>query len=165
MTWSSSVAVASGLPVLLPLPLGAGCWGQERARERARARARARANERESTRTGGHEEGESKRAGGPWRTTTPTRPPSLTRAHTRPRTRARNQPHVFTPTAHENKHHQFFGPHLGVLFMRRELALRLSPYKLRPSSDQLPSLANCQVFLRVLRRAYACVCGPCAACR
>ena len=40
---------------------------------------------------------------------------------------------------------KFFGPHVGVLFVRRPLALRLSPYKLRPSSDALPGYSNCQV--------------------
>ena len=40
---------------------------------------------------------------------------------------------------------KFFGPHVGMLFVRRPLALRLSPYKLRPSSDALPGYSNCQV--------------------
>ncbi|HEY7755761.1 MAG TPA: cysteine desulfurase-like protein [Actinomycetota bacterium] len=35
--------------------------------------------------------------------------------------------------------YKIFGPHLGVLFGRRELLARLKPYKVRPASDALPS--------------------------
>lgn len=34
--------------------------------------------------------------------------------------------------------YKFFGPHLGVLYGRRELLENIRPYKLRPSTDQLP---------------------------
>jgi selenocysteine lyase/cysteine desulfurase len=37
-----------------------------------------------------------------------------------------------------------FGPRAGVLYLRRELGEELLPYKLRPSSDVLPSYGNCQ---------------------
>ena len=40
--------------------------------------------------------------------------------------------------------YKFFGPHVGTLFVRRPWALRLTPYKLRPSSDELPGYINCQ---------------------
>ncbi len=33
----------------------------------------------------------------------------------------------------------------GVLYLARELGESLRPYKLRPSSDELPSRDNCQV--------------------
>lgn len=34
--------------------------------------------------------------------------------------------------------YKFFGPHAGVLYGRRELLQRLKPYKVRPSSENLP---------------------------
>ncbi len=34
--------------------------------------------------------------------------------------------------------YKIFGPHLGVLFGRRDLLTRLRPYKVRPASDELP---------------------------
>lgn len=34
--------------------------------------------------------------------------------------------------------YKFYGPHLGILYGRRELLQRLHPYKVRPASDQLP---------------------------
>jgi len=34
--------------------------------------------------------------------------------------------------------YKIFGPHLGILFGRRELLTSLRPYKLRPASDDLP---------------------------
>ncbi len=34
--------------------------------------------------------------------------------------------------------YKIFGPHLGILFGRRELLSRLRPYKVRPASDALP---------------------------
>ncbi len=34
--------------------------------------------------------------------------------------------------------YKIFGPHLGILFGRRELLSRLMPYKVRPASDELP---------------------------
>ncbi len=34
--------------------------------------------------------------------------------------------------------YKIFGPHLGILFGRRELLRSLTPYKVRPASDQLP---------------------------
>lgn len=34
--------------------------------------------------------------------------------------------------------YKIFGPHLGVLFGRRELLTRLGPYKVRPASEELP---------------------------
>jgi cysteine desulfurase family protein (TIGR01976 family) len=34
--------------------------------------------------------------------------------------------------------YKFFGPHLGILYGKRELLDRLSPYKVRPSSDNSP---------------------------
>ncbi|MCP3980467.1 MAG: cysteine desulfurase-like protein [bacterium] len=34
--------------------------------------------------------------------------------------------------------YKFFGPHMGVLWGRRELLEELTPYKLRPSADTLP---------------------------
>jgi cysteine desulfurase family protein (TIGR01976 family) len=34
--------------------------------------------------------------------------------------------------------YKFFGPHVGLLWGRRELLERLSPYKVRPASDSLP---------------------------
>lgn len=34
--------------------------------------------------------------------------------------------------------YKFFGPHLGVMWGRRERLAQLQPYKLRPSSDELP---------------------------
>jgi cysteine desulfurase family protein (TIGR01976 family) len=34
--------------------------------------------------------------------------------------------------------YKIFGPHLGILFGRRELLTSLAPYKLRPASDELP---------------------------
>lgn len=35
--------------------------------------------------------------------------------------------------------YKFYGPHLGLLYGRRELLERLHPYKVRPASDLLPS--------------------------
>jgi len=35
--------------------------------------------------------------------------------------------------------YKFYGPHIGLLYGRRELLQRLRPYKVRPASDQLPS--------------------------
>ncbi|GBC86771.1 Cysteine desulfurase SufS [bacterium HR12] len=35
--------------------------------------------------------------------------------------------------------YKVFGPHLGILFGRRELLERLTPYKVRPAPDELPS--------------------------
>jgi cysteine desulfurase family protein (TIGR01976 family) len=35
--------------------------------------------------------------------------------------------------------YKIFGPHLGILFGRRELLTRLRPYKLRPASDEIPN--------------------------
>lgn len=35
--------------------------------------------------------------------------------------------------------YKFYGPHLGILYGRRELLERLHPYKVRPASDELPS--------------------------
>jgi cysteine desulfurase family protein (TIGR01976 family) len=35
--------------------------------------------------------------------------------------------------------YKFYGPHQGILYGRRELLQRLRPYKVRPSSDELPS--------------------------
>jgi selenocysteine lyase/cysteine desulfurase len=34
--------------------------------------------------------------------------------------------------------YKIFGPHLGILYGRRELLERLDPYKVRPASDALP---------------------------
>jgi cysteine desulfurase family protein (TIGR01976 family) len=34
--------------------------------------------------------------------------------------------------------YKFFGPHMGALYGRRELMLRLRPYKVRPAPDTLP---------------------------
>jgi len=34
--------------------------------------------------------------------------------------------------------YKFYGPHQGILYGRRELLERLRPYKVRPSSDELP---------------------------
>jgi len=34
--------------------------------------------------------------------------------------------------------YKIFGPHLGILFGRRELLASLRPYKLRPASDEIP---------------------------
>lgn len=34
--------------------------------------------------------------------------------------------------------YKIFGPHLGILFGRRELLTALRPYKLRPASDEIP---------------------------
>jgi cysteine desulfurase family protein (TIGR01976 family) len=34
--------------------------------------------------------------------------------------------------------YKFFGPHLGVLFARRELLAEWTPYKVRPASDEIP---------------------------
>ena len=34
--------------------------------------------------------------------------------------------------------YKIFGPHLGIMFGRRELLTLLRPYKLRPASDQIP---------------------------
>ncbi len=34
--------------------------------------------------------------------------------------------------------YKFYGPHIGLLYGRRELLQRLRPYKVRPASDQLP---------------------------
>jgi cysteine desulfurase family protein (TIGR01976 family) len=34
--------------------------------------------------------------------------------------------------------YKIFGPHLGVLFARRDLLTRLTPYKVRPASEDLP---------------------------
>jgi cysteine desulfurase family protein (TIGR01976 family) len=34
--------------------------------------------------------------------------------------------------------YKFFGPHLGILYGKRELLARLSPYKVRPASDENP---------------------------
>jgi len=34
--------------------------------------------------------------------------------------------------------YKFFGPHMGVLYGKRELLRRLSPYKLRANSDEVP---------------------------
>jgi cysteine desulfurase family protein (TIGR01976 family) len=34
--------------------------------------------------------------------------------------------------------YKFFGPHMGALYGRRELMLRLRPYKVRPAPDKLP---------------------------
>ena len=80
-----------------------------------------------------------------------TNPPPLSHACTRALSHTCTQQRVFTPTAHQKKiANQFFGPHVGVLYLRRALALRLAPYKLRPSSDELPSLLNCQVCTPVL---------------
>jgi len=35
--------------------------------------------------------------------------------------------------------YKFYGPHLGLLYGRRELLQRLRPYKVRPATDELPS--------------------------
>ncbi|MDQ6883702.1 MAG: cysteine desulfurase-like protein [Candidatus Dormibacteraeota bacterium] len=35
--------------------------------------------------------------------------------------------------------YKFYGPHLGILYGRRELLERLRPYKVRPATDELPS--------------------------
>lgn len=35
--------------------------------------------------------------------------------------------------------YKFFGPHIGILYGRRELLESLRPYKLRPCSDELPA--------------------------
>jgi cysteine desulfurase family protein (TIGR01976 family) len=35
--------------------------------------------------------------------------------------------------------YKFYGPHLGILYGRRELLERLHPYKVRPASDELPT--------------------------
>ena len=35
--------------------------------------------------------------------------------------------------------YKIFGPHLGILFGRRELLTSLRPYKLRPASDEIPN--------------------------
>ncbi len=35
--------------------------------------------------------------------------------------------------------YKFYGPHLGILYGRRDLLARLHPYKVRPASDELPS--------------------------
>lgn len=35
--------------------------------------------------------------------------------------------------------YKFYGPHLGLLYGRRELLERLRPYKVRPATDELPS--------------------------
>ena len=35
--------------------------------------------------------------------------------------------------------YKFYGPHQGILYGRRELLQRLRPYKVRPSSDEVPS--------------------------
>jgi cysteine desulfurase family protein (TIGR01976 family) len=35
--------------------------------------------------------------------------------------------------------YKFYGPHQGVLYGRRELLQRLRPYKVRPSSDEVPT--------------------------
>ncbi|MBR8839090.1 MAG: cysteine desulfurase-like protein [Stigonema ocellatum SAG 48.90 = DSM 106950] len=35
--------------------------------------------------------------------------------------------------------YKFFGPHVGILYGKREHLTRLHPYKLRPASDDLPS--------------------------
>jgi cysteine desulfurase family protein (TIGR01976 family) len=35
--------------------------------------------------------------------------------------------------------YKFYGPHLGLLYGRREYLQRLRPYKVRPAGDQLPS--------------------------
>jgi len=40
--------------------------------------------------------------------------------------------------------YKYFGPHAGTLFVREELALKLTPDKLRPSSEELPSYGNFQ---------------------
>lgn len=40
--------------------------------------------------------------------------------------------------------YKFFGPHMGILYLRQELAEAMPPYKLRPSSDELPTFENCQ---------------------
>ena len=34
--------------------------------------------------------------------------------------------------------YKFFGPHVGILYGRRQLLDRIRPYKLRPSTDELP---------------------------
>ena len=34
--------------------------------------------------------------------------------------------------------YKFFGPHVGVLYGKREHLLRLKPYKVRPAADTLP---------------------------
>ena len=34
--------------------------------------------------------------------------------------------------------YKFYGPHVGILYGRRELLERLRPYKVRPASDELP---------------------------
>jgi cysteine desulfurase family protein (TIGR01976 family) len=35
--------------------------------------------------------------------------------------------------------YKFYGPHLGILYGRRELLQRLRPYKVRPATEELPS--------------------------
>jgi cysteine desulfurase family protein (TIGR01976 family) len=35
--------------------------------------------------------------------------------------------------------YKFFGPHVGILYGKREHLARLSPYKVRPASDEVPS--------------------------
>jgi len=35
--------------------------------------------------------------------------------------------------------YKFFGPHMGVLYGKRELLKRLRPYKVRPNSDNIPN--------------------------
>jgi len=35
--------------------------------------------------------------------------------------------------------YKFYGPHLGLLYGRRELLQRLRPFKVRPATDELPS--------------------------
>ena len=40
--------------------------------------------------------------------------------------------------------YKFFGPHMGVLFVRRTLAEALEPCRVRPASDELPTYEGCQ---------------------
>ena len=40
--------------------------------------------------------------------------------------------------------YKFFGPHLGVLFVRSTLAEALEPCRVRPASDELPTYEGCQ---------------------
>ena len=53
--------------------------------------------------------------------------------------------------------YKFFGPHVGLMYGRRELLESLQPYKLRPSPDDLPGrwMTGTQNF--------ACICGVQAA--
>jgi cysteine desulfurase family protein (TIGR01976 family) len=52
---------------------------------------------------------------------------------------------TYVDAVHHAPHHlidKFFGPHMGILYGRRELLERLRPYKLRASSDAVPDRWN-----------------------